>query len=206
MIIMEFISESNTMNNQIDINTLNDGVIIDINTLNDGAIIDINEGTTVEIHGIDTMPITISKQHGLIDLGNISMSTPSIQWQSDDDLVLNVYQGRAAIYRNLFFKNKSEEGCNIPSDLTRISEYTIPEVPLANIANYLEGCDGISEIHTYNDKLCCTDGFVWFRMTPKNNYVYIHTYFKAGRPGGSHWNCREYHSEVFYERLINKYQ
>jgi hypothetical protein len=90
----------------------------------------------------------------------------------------------------------------MPIGLTRLSENTIPKVPLESIAKYLEECDSISEIHTYNDKLCCTDGFVWFRMTPHDNNVYIHTYFEAGRPGGSHWNCREYHGELFYEFLI----
>ena len=90
------------------------------------------------------MSVTISKQNGMVNLANTSMSDPSIQWQSDDDLVLNVYQGRAAIYRNLFFKNKSEEGCNIPSELTRISEYTIHRLPLQDIAKYLERHDGIS--------------------------------------------------------------
>lgn len=187
---MDFISKTNTINNQID-----------ITQLPDGAIIDLHEGSRLVLDGIGSMPITISKQNGLVDLGNTSMSEPSIQWQSDDELVLNAYQGRAAMYKNLFFKNKKEEGCNIPIGLTRLSEYTIPEVPLDCIAKYLEKSDGISEIHTYNDKLCCTDGFVWFRMTPKDNYVYIHTYFEAGRPGGSHWNCREYHGELFYEFL-----
>lgn len=174
---------------------------INITTLQNGANINIPEGTTLDVYGICSTPITISKQNGLVNLGNTSMSEPSIQWQSDDELVLNLYQGRAALYRNLFFKNKSEEGCKIPIGLTRISEKTIDEVPLVRIAKYLETRDGISEIHTYNNKLCCTDGFVWFRMTPHDNNVYIHTYFEAGRPGGSHWNCREYHGELFYEFL-----
>jgi hypothetical protein len=187
---MDFISENNKINNQID-----------ITTLKDDANINIPEGTSVEIHGIGLTPIAISKQNGIVDLSNTSMSEPSIQWQSDDELVLNLYQGRAAIYRNLFFKNIHEKGCKMPIGLTRISEKTIPELSLVCIAKYLEKRDGISEIHTYNNKLCCTDGFVWFRMTPRDNNVYIHTYFEAGRPGGSHWNCREYHGELFYEYL-----
>lgn len=174
---------------------------IDITQLPDGAIIDLPEGSRLVLDGICKMSVTISKQNGMVDLANTSMSEPSIQWQSDDELVLNAYQGRAAMYRNLFFKNKPEEGCLMHVGLTRISEYTIPKVSLARIAKYLESRDGISEIHTYNDKLCCTDGFVWFRMTPRDNNVYIHTYFEAGRPGGSHWNCREYHGEIFYEYL-----
>ena len=175
---------------------------IDITQLPDGAIIDLPEGSRLMLDGIRNIPVTISKQNGLVDLGNTSMSEPSIQWQSDDELFLNAYQGRTGMYRNLFFKNIHEEGCHMPVGLTRLSEYTMPCVPLQDIAKYLERCDGISEIHICNDKLYCTDGYVWFRMTPMNNSVYLHVYFKAGRPGGSHWNCREYHGEMFYERLI----
>ena len=76
---MDFISESITINNQID-----------ITTLENGANINIPEGTTLELSGMCSTPITISKQNGLVDLGNTSMSEPSIQWQSDDELVLTL--------------------------------------------------------------------------------------------------------------------
>ena len=175
---------------------------IDITQLPDGAIIDLPEGSRLLLDGIRNIPVTISKHNGLVNLGNTSMSEPSIQWQSDDELFLNAYQGCAAMYRNLFFKNKPEEGCRMPVGLTRLSEYTISSVPLQHIAKYLERCDGISEIHLCNGKLYCTDGYVWFRMTPMDKCVYLHVYFKSGRPGVSHWNCRVYHGEMFYERLI----
>ena len=203
--VMPTIIDIDNLSDGAIVNNLSDSVmptIIDIDNLSDGAIINIPEGTSVEVYGMFKTPVTISKERGMVNLGDTTSSNPRTQCQSGDDLVMRTFQSRTSMYINFFFINKDERGCNIPTGLIRLSEDILSGVSLSEIEIHIRRDKDISKIHKYDDNLCFTDGFIWVRITQEGDIMYMRTYFEAGKPGGSHWNCCKYHKEMMYEYIM----